>query len=80
MDVAFFRGRGETQKRITNYKFWKDGLHAVFVESSEFFEQKLHYIHQNPVEAMIVEENEDYIFSSAKDYAGKKGLVKVELY
>jgi putative transposase len=78
--LAFFRGRGETQKRITNYKSWKDGLHAVFVESSGFFEQKLHYIHQNPVEAMIVEENEDYIFSSAKDYAGKKGLVKVELY
>jgi putative transposase len=78
--LAFFRGRGEKQMRIKNYKFWKDGLHAVFVESSEFFEQKLHYIHQNPVEALIVEDPEEYLFSSARDYAGKKGLVKVEIY
>ncbi|MDP3201015.1 MAG: transposase [Algoriphagus sp.] len=78
--LGFFRIRGEAQERITKYKFWKDGLHAILIESSAFFEQKLHYIHQNPVEAMIVEESEDYIFSSAKDYAGKKGLVKVELY
>jgi putative transposase len=72
--------RGESQNRITNYKFWKDGLHAISVESSWFFEQKLHYIHNNPVEDLIVEESTEYLFSSARDYSGKKGLVKVELY
>jgi putative transposase len=74
------KDKGASQSRITNYKFWNDGLHAISVESSLFLEQKLHYIHQNPVDAMIVEEQEDYLFSSARDYAGKKGLVKVELY
>lgn len=78
--LEFFRGRGETQERITKYKFWKDGLHAILVESADFFEQKHHYIHQNPVVAMIVEEPEEYLFSSARDYAGRNGLVKVELY
>ncbi|WP_192346446.1 hypothetical protein [Algoriphagus sp. Y33] len=75
-----FREKGANQSRITNYKFWIDGLHAIAIESNHFFEQKMHYIHQNPVEAMIVEEAEEYLFSSARDYAGKKGLVKVELY
>jgi len=42
-------------------------------------EQKLHYIHENPVKAMIVEEPEEYLFSSARDYSGKKGLVEVVL-
>jgi len=75
-----FKESGAKQSRITKYKFWVDGLHAVVIESNYFFEQKLHYIHQNPVEAMVVQEEEDYLFSSAQDYAGKKGLVKVQLY
>lgn len=75
-----FKEKGANQSRITNYKFWMDGLHAVAVDSNHFFEQKLQYIHQNPVESMIVDEPEDYLFSSARDYAGRKGLVKVELY
>jgi len=29
---------------------------------------------------MIVDEPEHYLFSSARDYAGQKGLVKVKLY
>lgn len=78
--LDYFKKRGESQNRITRYKFWKDGFHAILIASNTFFEQKLHYIHQNPVEAMIVEEAEDYLISSAKDYAGKKELVKVELY
>ncbi|PZX47101.1 REP-associated tyrosine transposase [Algoriphagus chordae] len=75
-----FKEKGANQNRITNYKFWVDGLHAVVIESNQFLEQKLHYIHQNPVGAMIVDEPEEYLFSSARDYAGRKGLVKVELY
>lgn len=78
--LQILKEKGIRQSRITNYKFWKDGLHAIEIESNDFFEQKLHYIHQNPVEALIVEEPEDYLFSSGRDYAGRKGLVKVDLY
>jgi hypothetical protein len=41
-------------------------------------QQRLDYLHNNPVEAGIVDEPEHYIFSSARDYAGKKGLLDVE--
>jgi putative transposase len=41
---------------------------------------KLHYIHQNPVEAGIVDNAADYLYSSAVDYAGKKGLVKLVMW
>jgi len=40
-------------------------------------EQKLEYIHENPVKAMLVRNPEDYIFTSACDYAGERGLVNI---
>lgn len=42
-------------------------------------DQRLNYIHNNPVEAGIVENAVDYLYSSAKDYSGKQGLIKIEL-
>ena len=42
-------------------------------------EEKLDYIHNNPVEVGFVCKAEDYIYSSARDYAGKKGLLKISL-
>ena len=41
-------------------------------------DQKLEYIHLNPVKQGIVGNSEDYIYSSAVDYAGGKGLVKLK--
>ena len=45
--------------------------------SNKFLEQKLEYIHDNPVKAGIVGKAEEYIYSSAKDYAGEKGLLDI---
>jgi len=76
-----FKYAGQRIKRVSKYKFWKDGNHAILLEPNQpkMIDQKLDYIHQNPVRALIVENPEDYIFSSAKDYSGEKGYVKVEL-
>jgi hypothetical protein len=41
-------------------------------------DRKLDYIHNNPVEAGIVERPEEYIYSSAKFYSGEKGLLDIE--
>lgn len=76
-----FEFAGKRLKRISKYKFWKDDNHAIQLDplNPEMIDQKLDYIHDNPVKAMLVEEPHHYIFSSAKDYYGKKGLVKIEL-
>ena len=42
-------------------------------------DERVDYIHWNPVEEEIVDEPEYYWYSSARDYAGKKGLLEVEL-
>jgi hypothetical protein len=42
-------------------------------------QQKIDYIHHNPVEAGFVENDYEYLHSSARDYAGNKGLVNIAL-
>ncbi|MFC2113945.1 transposase [Bacteroidota bacterium] len=71
--------RGRNLKRIKKYKFWKDDNHAILLETNKMIDDRLDYIHNNPVEAEIVDEAEYYLYSSARDYSGIKGLVDVEI-
>lgn len=64
--------------RAKNYKVWKDDNHAIDLRHIDAM-SKVDYIHENPVEAGIVNAAHHYIYSSAIDYAGGKGLVKVEV-
>ncbi len=73
-----FAYAGKFDHRIKNYKVWQDTSHPVLLDSNLLIDQKIDYIHQNPVKALIVQKPEDYLFSSAGDYAGDKGLVKIE--
>jgi len=43
--------------------------------SKKVIDEKLNYVHNNPVEEGIVFRAEDYLYSSATDYAGEKGLL-----
>lgn len=74
-----FEYAGANDNKIKNYKFWQDGNEAKEITSNNFLEQKLDYIHQNPVRAEIVSEPEYYLYSSARDYAGEIGLLDVIL-
>ena len=40
-------------------------------------DQKINYIHNNPVEEMYVENAWEYLYSSARNYAGLKGLIEI---
>ncbi len=65
--------------RGSNYKLWQDGFHPVELSNNKMKEERLNYIHQNPVESGIVFEPEDYVYGSAKDYTGKNGLLDLSL-
>ena len=45
--------------------------------SNHVIDQKINYTHANPVEAGFVEHEHEFLRSSARDYAGMKGLIKV---
>jgi REP element-mobilizing transposase RayT len=75
--LKYFSETAEPLKRNEKFKFWQDGLHAVEIFSSNFFWEKLDYIHNNPVEEMIVAKPEDYLFSSARNYAGLDSYLEI---
>ena len=59
------------------WQFWQQHNKPLEIFNSEMFYQKLNYIHNNPVEAGFVEKAEAYIYSSAGDFYGKKGLIEL---
>jgi len=66
--------------RKQDYKVWQDGYHAEILESVNFVYQKLDYIHNNPVVDKLVQNPEDYLFSSARNYADLDSFVeKIEV-
>jgi putative transposase len=66
-------------KRGSKYKVWKDGFHPIELSNREILEQKLNYIHENPVIEEIVINEEDYKYSSAINYAGGMGQLDIIL-
>ena len=65
--------------RATYHKLWKDDNHAITIDGKIVgIKERINYIHDNPVRNGLVEEQWEYIYSSAKDYQGKKGLVAIE--
>lgn len=73
-----FEFAGKFDKRISKYRFWQDTNHAILLNSNEMIDQKLNYIYNNPVREMIVAKPEDYLFSSACDYSGEKGMANIQ--
>lgn len=73
-----FSFEAKRTRRAENYKIWKDDNHAIDLSTIDVME-KIDYIHNNPVRAGLVEYPEYYIYSSARDYAGEKGLVEIEV-
>lgn len=76
-----FEFAGKYLKTVEKYHFWQDGSHAIFLDPHKpgMMLQGLNDVHENPVRAGVVEEAKDYLYSSAKDYCGSRGLVRIEL-
>ena len=72
-----FSKAGEHLKSIKDYKFWQDGNQAKEIYGNNFLEEKLDYIHNNAVEEMIVSKPEEYLFSSARNYAELDNVLDV---
>jgi putative transposase len=68
--VWLFKRAGKKNKNNTNYQFWQQHNHPIELNTSEMIDERLNYVHNNPVEAGIVLSPEDYLYSSAVNYAG----------
>ncbi|MEQ8629438.1 transposase [Ekhidna sp.] len=74
-----FEYHARFNKRVKDKQFWTHENHAVELNNNEVMDSKLNYIHENPVRAGWVERAEDYLYSSARNYAGLYNLLEIEM-
>lgn len=64
-------------KTADGIRFWRRDNRPIELWSNAVIDQKLNYLHQNPVVEGLVFRAEDYVYSSATDYAGQHGLLDI---
>lgn len=77
--LRIFRKHGSRNPNNKEIQFWQQDSHAIELDNNKKIDQRLDYLHNNPIIANMVRDPEHYIYSSAIDYIGEKGLVKIEL-
>ncbi|MFB9863983.1 REP-associated tyrosine transposase [Rufibacter immobilis] len=70
-----FQSNGTRNSQNTHHQFWQQNNHPLELDTNLLMDQKLEYLHRNPVEAGLVEEPEHWRYSSAIDYAGGIGML-----
>ena len=48
------------------------------MQGYKIMNQKLAYLHLNPVRNGVLDSAEDYLFSSARTYLSKEGFIEIE--
>ena len=69
-------GKENTQNK--DFQFWMQDNHPIELFDNKIMQQKLDYIHNNPVVGGFTDEPESYLYSSARDYSGRKGLLDIK--
>ncbi len=65
-------------KQESTYQFWQGGNHPKQIPSIEMFNQKVEYIHQNPVKRGLIENEEDWLYSSARYFSGTESVFCID--
>jgi REP element-mobilizing transposase RayT len=69
---------GSKNSNVMGRQFWQQHNKPIELWTPKVTDQKLDYIHYNPVEAGFVRDPEHWKYSSALDYAGGKGLIEID--
>ena len=63
--LHLFKYFAKFHKQNSEYQFWQKTNHPIELFTPAVFDQKMDYIHRNPVEAMHVNDECSYVYSSA---------------
>jgi REP element-mobilizing transposase RayT len=75
--LSEFEFAAKKHKRNEKYQLWTHENHPIILYSKALIQQRINYIHDNPVRSGIVANQEDYLYSSARAYAGMDCMLDV---
>jgi hypothetical protein len=67
--MAMFAREGAHNSKNKTFQFWQQDNHPIELNTQPVFDQKLEYVHRNPITAGFVTEAEHWQWSSARNYA-----------
>ena len=70
--LYMFEFYGKKNKHNAKYQFWQHNNHAFDLFANKLIDHKVDYIHNNPVEACMVMQPGDYVYSSANLFTALK--------
>ncbi len=73
-----FKRAGFKNSKVKSGQFWQQNNKPIELWSVGVVDQKVDYIHNNPVIAGFVNEPWHRGYSSAIDYSGGKGIVEID--
>ncbi len=72
-----FERAGKKNGNNSNWQLWQQHNQPIELSDANMMNQRLDYLHMNPVVAGFVKEPENWNYSSAIDYSGGKGLLNI---
>ena len=76
--LELFKRASDKKTNTKTYQFWQHHNKPIELWSSGVLQQKLDYIHNNPVVAGFVTQPEDWKYSSARNFNGDTSIVEVD--
>jgi putative transposase len=73
-ELRYFKLRHKIDQ---TYQLWQEGGHPQQIQTEAMMRQKLEYMHNNPLRRGYVDDPVQWRYSSARNYAGAKGLIEV---
>jgi len=78
--LAMFEKAGLKNSNVKFRQFWQQNNQPIEIWSLKVFEQKLNYIHNNPIETGFVTDAVDWKYSSARNYANNDhSILEIDL-
>ena len=74
--MSYYKKRHKTG---SEHQLWQEGFHPQQILSDKMLNQKVEYLHHNPVRRGIVSEPEHWVYSSASDFIlNRKGIIEIQ--
>lgn len=77
--LGMMQEAGQQNSSVSGCQLWQHHNQPIELWSEEVMLQKMTYTHNNPVTAGFVAAPEHWLYSSAIDYAGGDGLLKIDM-